>query len=166
MNINKTCVSQIRIILSHHWYWNHLFIAVRLCCFCCKHFVYKFHNLGGWVWYWLMIMVNRGGINQPLSCTVWSPVSSALSVSFHSFICSFCVMSFLPSWVFSTLLCWMLYIYNYASISGLPGENSPLIAYCLHPVIRQRIITTRQDVKLMYLWDLLHWDMKCVLLVK
>lgn len=99
-------------------------------------FLYQFHHVGA-----IQVTVRQ---LFSLSCAVWSPLSSPLSVSFLAFIRSCCALSVMPSLAFSALLCRVLYVYNYASISGLPGKTSPLIAFlhCLHPVIRWKIITT------------------------
>lgn len=87
---------------------------------------------------------------------VWSDHSLSLPLCLFTLKFCFC----LPFPAFSSLQCWMLFLYNYVSISALPAKNSPLIACCFHPDITRGNFTTLQDVKLLCLWDLSHviWD--------
>lgn len=137
-----------RILLTPLISTPYLFIAVRL--FYVVVNLYFFMNLllcecDGGPWLWWRVLSDHS-------------LSLSLCLSTLKFVHSvFCF--FLPFLAFSSLLCWMLFLYNYVSISVLPAKNGPLIA-CFHPVIRRGIFTTPQDAKLLCLGDLLHviWD--------
>lgn len=109
-----------------------------MCCCCCKHFLQKSHHLG-----WMMI-------HELHSCTVWSPVSSALSLSFYSVICSlyvFCL--FYPLILLSIIMLNVIHVQLCIYFWPSSWKQS---SYCLllHPVIRERITTTWKDVRLLY----------------
>lgn len=114
--------------------WILFIIAVILCCCCCKHFLEKFLHLG-----WMMILVDdygeQRGNHEPHSCTVWSHVSSALSVTFL-----FPFAHFMPS---DPSLHYYAECYTCVIMHLFPSwRKQSSDCLLLHPVIRERIITT------------------------
>lgn len=71
--------------------------TVLLLVWTCLQFLYDFHHLSSYVWYecWWLWLTERESISLTLQLS--EAPSHHLSLSFHSLICSCCVLCFLPS---------------------------------------------------------------------